>query len=142
MYEIGYLLILFSFLYFVRPIKDDPPPVLYENLYLLDTKEVMEETEENNHDKAVEEVTPEGRVIMKWEDGVFLYWSDKPKQYRYLETVARKYVLLYNCKENYIDMREHIQLPPKPKELDPIFARFKTYNSTTNEYLQVEIKVE
>ena len=33
----------------------------------------------------------------------FQYWSDKIISYKNLETVTRKYVLTYDCKENYID---------------------------------------
>ena len=38
----------------------------------------------------------------------FTYYSDNTIPYRFLETVARKYVILYNCKSIFIDMEEEL----------------------------------
>ena len=48
--------------------------------------------------------TPRGVVIMLWnqEDNAFLYWADNDIPYTYLQTVSRKYVTLYNCRDVYI----------------------------------------
>jgi hypothetical protein len=53
------------------------------------------------------EMTPIGNVIMQYdaEKEAFVYYSDNMIPFRYLETVARKYVCTYNCKELYIERR-------------------------------------
>ena len=64
----------------------------------------------------------------------FFYWALKPIAYRYLEVVARKYVLVYDCKDRYVNMATElvkaIQALPKeaPKVLDSPFATFRSYN--------------
>ena len=37
------------------------------------------------------------------EDEGFEYWADKDIDYKYLETVARKYVTVFSCRDLYID---------------------------------------
>lgn len=50
------------------------------------------------------ETTPNGNVIMKYnnERQSFEYYSDKDIPYKYLETVARKFVKTFFCYEYYI----------------------------------------
>ena len=124
MYEIYYLLLALGLFYWIQPTKE-PVKALYEDSYPLTG--TAEETDENKKNKVVSEITPEGRVILQW-DGVFNYWSQNPKQYRYLETVARKYVLIYDCKEHYLHA-QYDRAPP-PKKLDKVFAVFKSYSPT------------
>ena len=52
------------------------------------------------------EKTPLGNVIMFWDNfrGSFVYYSDNTIPYRYLETVSRKYVKTFNCRQIYFDM--------------------------------------
>ena len=52
------------------------------------------------------EKTPLGNVIMYWNNAreSFEYYSDNTIPYRYLETVGRKYVKTFNCKQIYVDM--------------------------------------
>lgn len=109
----------------------------------------------------VMEHTPLGNVAMCYnhEKETFEYYSDKIIPYRYLEPVARKYVMFFHCKQLYVDMDKELKLqqekiakeqseaeaeaesvkervetiittePPK-KEL---FAKLKNYNrETTN----------
>jgi len=80
-----------------------PPDTPYEWLYPLDTPSLFE-TPDNVDKGLVEEMTPEGRVRMRLTDGIFEYWADRAQTYRYLETVARKYVIVYNCRDHYINM--------------------------------------
>ena len=103
----------------------------------------------------VMEHTPLGNVAMCYnhEKETFEYYSDKIIPYRYLEPVARKYVMFFHCKQLYVDMDEELKLqqekiakeeaekeaekervetitttePPK-KEL---FAKLKSYNKET-----------
>ena len=56
------------------------------------------------------ENTPLGNIIMFYDNNKesFTYYSDNTIPYRFLETVARKYVILYNCKSIFIDMEEEL----------------------------------
>ena len=107
------------------------------------------------------EKTPLGNVVMFYNHTrtSFEYYSDSTIPYRYLETVARKYVVTYQCKCIYVDMmqqikeaqekldekkRKDVEQLEKEKELrasnnsiEPlpkknIFAKFKSYNKDTS----------
>ena len=56
------------------------------------------------------ETTPLGNVIMFYDNKkeAFTYYSDTTMPYRFLETVSRKYVILHNCKNVFIDMEEEL----------------------------------
>lgn len=57
-----------------------------------------------NKNNFLMETTPNGNVIMKYnnERQSFEYYSDKDIPYKYLETVARKFVKTFFCYEYYI----------------------------------------
>ena len=57
------------------------------------------------------EYTPLGNVLMFYNNkkGSFEYYSDNTIPYRYLETVARKYVKIHNCRVIYFDMEEELK---------------------------------
>ena len=100
------------------------------------------------------EKTPLGNVIMYWNNSreSFEYYSDNTIPYRYLETIGRKYVKTFNCRQIYVDMefelmeferkqKEKLDLEEKEKmELEQntsfnsnlvkknVFAKFKNYN--------------
>jgi hypothetical protein len=124
----------FSSIFFVAwyfyPKKKIVRLIPYENKYMLNA--IVDETEELKLLNVVEEVTPEGKVRMKWEDK-FVYWADRPIQYKYLETVARKYVLVYKCKENYINIFAELAKAYTKEVVDvkqnEVFATFKSYNT-------------
>jgi hypothetical protein len=92
------------------------------------------------------ENTPLGNVIMTYDNNreTFNFYSDNMIPYRYLETVARKYVITYNCRPLYIDMEEELNIYEKKmleqddnneKTTQPseskknVFAKFKSYNT-------------
>lgn len=140
MYWILFFLFLGGGLYLYRkpaPSPSKPLEIPYENLYMLGTTgneaDAPEETEELKNMGVVEETTPEGTVRMKFADGIFLYWSNRAIQYKYLETVARKYVMVYDCREHYINIFEELAIAaakPKQEPVHPaIFASFKKYNT-------------
>jgi hypothetical protein len=57
----------------------------------------------------VRETTPQGDVIMSYDAdrSMFCYYCDKRSvQFKYLEPVARKYVVEHGCKRLYIDIRQ------------------------------------
>jgi len=109
----------------------------YEFKYPL--SDAVEETEENRLYKRVEEVTPEGHIFMTYDEptNTFFYWSDKAIAYKYLDVVSRKYVIVYNCKEVYVNLfKEIIKMTLKEKEEkkeeDGPFAKFKSYTPKKN----------
>lgn len=99
--------------------------------------------------------TPLGNVIMTYNNNkeVFEYYSDNSIPYRFLESVARKYVITYFCRPLYVDMEEELKESEKKRlekeneeklqkekekeELNnkvmipikkSVFAKFKSYN--------------
>jgi hypothetical protein len=59
----------------------------------------------------VRDTTPQGDVIMRYDAdrAMFCYYCDKRSvQFKYLEPVARKYVMEHGCKRLYIDMRKEL----------------------------------
>jgi len=56
------------------------------------------------------ETTPTGNVLMFYDSTrtSFIYYADTAIPYRYLESVARKYVTTYHCLHLYIDMKKEI----------------------------------
>ena len=101
----------------------------------------------------ITETTPRGDVLMYYSSmsGSFVYHSNtKEIPYKYLETVARKYAIEYNCKKLYIDIRKEYEKgvnkykeikekeekalkdetidETKENKKKQIFANLKTYN--------------
>jgi hypothetical protein len=102
--------------------------------------------------KIIIENTPLGNVLMHWDNkrGAFVYYSDHSIPYKFLETVARKYVVKNNCKKIYVDMEEEIKKAEKKLEENRkeeekklaennntvvdkknVFAKLKSYNRDT-----------
>ena len=109
--------------------------VKYEQSYTLDTAE-LPETAANLAAGRVEDATPDGRVVLRLQDGLFEYWADKAVAYKYLETVARKYVVVYDRRAEYVNMfRELLKAleapPPPAKEVAPEYARFRPAKVST-----------
>ena len=76
--------------------------------------------------KTITETTPRGDVLMYYSSKLnsFVYHSKtKEIPYKYLETVARKYVIEYKCNKLYIDIR-------------------KEYEKGLNKYKQIKEKEE
>jgi len=94
-----------------EPAPDPEPP--FEAKYFKEYDEL-----EDDHDAPVpplnahvRETTPQGDVIMTYDAdrAVFCYYCDKRSvQFKYLESVARKYVITHGCKRIYIDFREEL----------------------------------
>jgi len=59
----------------------------------------------------VMEKTPIGNAIMFYNNdkSSFEYYSDSNLPYRYLEVIARKYILTYKCKQIFVDMEKEIK---------------------------------
>lgn len=126
---------------------------------LIDARQEEDEDYTVNPNSYVMDYTPEGVIMMKYdynEEG-FLYWANKKNvPYAILETVARKYVKQYCCKNLYIDRKELLEekkriYDEKKKQLEEqekmqqedktdadsnddssensVFASFKSYNT-------------
>lgn len=77
---------------------------LYEEKYPL-KKNNNTNKEPNTELLSIIEYTPNGNVFMKYDldNESFDYWSDyKEIPFNYLETVARKYVNMFNCSDLYL----------------------------------------
>jgi len=137
--------------------------IKYEDKYktkyqLLENIELSKEQLNGLKNSIVMETTPLGNVIMFYDNNRegFTYYADNTIPYRFLETVARKYVVLHNCKNLFIDMDEEIRIAkhkleeknrklteeeekikrlrelkqPIPLKRD-VFAKLKVYNKDT-----------
>ncbi len=107
----------------------------------------------------VVEQTPLGNVFMCYHYhendqalNAFHYYSDSTIPYGFLEVVAKKYVLAFDCKMLYVDIQNEMektkkkqeeqkakvceevkttQLSPRPPTKPNVFAKFKEYNRDT-----------
>jgi len=140
MYWLLFFLLISGWYFYPEEIHETRQ-IPYENLYMLGS--TVDEAADLQEIGVVEEDTPEGKVRMKWGGDRFLYWSTRPIQYKYLETVARKYVIVYKCKENYINIFEQLaiaSLKPVSEPVHPsIFASFKQYNTKRKQIKNVNV---
>ena len=93
------------------------------------------------------EYTPLGNVLMIYdkERSSFKYYSDNSIPYRYLETVARKYVKQFNCRPIFIDIEDELKLAEEKweterKETERKENERKEQNTTLKEAFQKEEK--
>ena len=126
-------------------------PIPFEYKYPI---ELAKNSKDKNFDfsnSIVLSSTPKGVVYMRYnnENEGFEYWADKNIDYKYLETVARKYVKIFQCKDLYIDRikilkqkiikmnniikenkeKEKQKKKTDDKENEDVFASLKSYNS-------------
>ncbi len=133
-----------------------------EELCLIAKKEakeyIIKEHLDNLKNNFIIEKTPLGNVLMYYNNSreAFEYYSDNTIPYRFLETVGRKYVKTFKCKQIFVDMDfelkeferklkeeiEKVRMEKEKKENNDkekrddnleiikkdVFAKFKTYN--------------
>jgi hypothetical protein len=84
----------------------------------------------------VRETTPQGDVIMSYDADreMFCYYCDKRSvQFKYLEPLARKYVVEHGCKRLYVDIRQTTKAVQPVTATQPVtapksvFAQLKKY---------------
>lgn len=126
---------------------------LYEYHYIdeFQSKEFTDKTDDELHKllgSYVVEETPDGKVAMTYDHTIrkFIYYADKIILFKYLETVSRKYAIIYDCDKIYVDIVNEIYKGKvklldefkkddeaaesnKNKEGKSVFANFKSYNS-------------
>ena len=151
------------------------PEIPYENRYFIEYDDLEEKDLTDKFVKdltlnVIREETPKGEVLMYYghEMGSFIYYSKtKEIPYKYLETLARKYVITYDCKRIYIDIRKEYEkglnkynemkenkTPMGQSEGDAatrddggakkkkqLFASFKTYNRKSEVNIKQKDKI-
>lgn len=78
----------------------------------LDDNELTEEYVKDLALNTLTDTTPRGDVLMYYSkilDSFVYHSKTKEIPYKYLETVARKYVIKYNCKRLYVDIRKECE---------------------------------
>lgn len=114
-----FFLFMTSYLYYTKIYSKKEVTVKqedYEDKYRKEVRNMEkikldDETLKNLINNFVLENTPMGLVIMNWnqEKKQFNYYSDrKDVPYKYLDTVARKYVKFFHCKDIYVDLISEI----------------------------------
>ena len=77
----------------------------YEEQYDID--EIEDVSGNPSETVYISDMTPDGIAFMrynKYKEG-FEYWAEKSIKYDYLETICRKFVKFYRCKNMYIDRK-------------------------------------
>jgi len=97
--------------------------IKFEEKYLekwlaTEVNDLSEERLESLKNSFIIENTPQGNVIMFWDNKkeTFVYYADHIIPYRFLEVVGRKYVITNDCKKIYINMEEEIKMAKQKKE--------------------------
>jgi hypothetical protein len=132
-------------------------PIDEEEINKLAREFILKERLDNLKNCIVMEKTPIGNAIMFYNNAKssFEYYSDSTLPYRYLEVIARKYIITYKCKQIFVDMEQEIKeaekkLEEKKKKAEDekqeeekisgnpstkpekpaknVFAKFKNYN--------------
>ena len=91
-----------------------------EEIYQKAYRMVLQKHLQKCMDNYILEFTPLGNVYMRYNvsKDAFEYYSDSTLPYRYLETVARKYVITYWCKPIYIDIEEELKKASTAQTID------------------------
>jgi hypothetical protein len=140
------------------------PEVRYEDKYAdifnkQPNSELTQDQLDGLKNNILMEHTPLGNVVFFYDNskGSFVFYSDSTIPYRYLESVGKKYVSTYKCKQLFIDMNEELKIaeekknkrqetalqnasanasanasvnaPAAPQVKKDVFAKFKTYNN-------------
>ena len=146
--HITVILLIFVFFVLIYLVGDPPPKPLsvleksepkFSDLYPLVGEGGVEETENNVQLWQVEEDVPDsGRTVLRRTDGAvgeFEYWADRSVSFANLETLARKWVLVYNQPEVYLERKREIVVRPSvedtAKTANSVFASLKTYKPST-----------
>lgn len=83
---------------------------IYYNDYIVKykTEDMLTKDGDFNESCYIQEYTPDGGVILKYnvKSDVFWYWSDGMIRYRILDTVARKFCTVFQCRNIYMDIEK------------------------------------
>ena len=164
------LFLLFSFLFkkIITHFKKNEPVIKkekYEDKYLkefeiLEMKEYSDKALQLLDRNVVEEETDNyGLIKMKYnaEKNQFIYYTEfiKTIPYNILDVVARKYVIHFDCKCIFTDIKQELinkekenreiaekkALEESKKDLDNVFAKFKAYNMKEKASINIKNKI-
>ena len=95
----------------LKQLKLDQEAAAFENRYFKEYDELADDPDAPvpPRSRHVRETTPQGDVIMSYDADreMFCYYCDKRSvQFKYLEPLARKYVVEHGCKRLYVDIRQ------------------------------------
>jgi len=155
-----YISSLFSYFFVYKPLKNKYKNYTefvpyqkkyYDEFFELDIKDLKEERLTELKNKIIKDSTPNGDVIMFYnhDTNSFWYYSNKKNiYYKYLDSVAMKYSIEYDCKKICIDRKyeyekslykleipekDKLEIPVKDKKLKKnVFANLKNYNNNSN----------
>jgi hypothetical protein len=105
----------------------------------------VDESVESVAKRFVMDMTPVGNVIMQYDvdKESFVYYSDNIIPFRYLETVSRKYVCMFDCKELFVERSEQ-----KIQHINPVVSiktkdlmNQKRNPQPVKEKVQIEVKM-
>lgn len=153
-FYINNLISIFSNFFKISNLQIDKEIDLYPYKYENEFNELDNNELDDNYFKRIKDIfiddnTPNGIVYMNYnvDDDLFIYYSDKTNiQYRFLDTVAMKYVIANNCKKIYKFMKDEIQKinykkqeeedkekeKEKEEKKNDVFVNFKKYNKKIN----------
>jgi hypothetical protein len=121
-------------------INDNYENKYYEKYEALDNIKLSKDELISLKNNIVLENSPRGTIIMYYDNDteVFDYYADsKDIPYLYLEAVARKYAISFNCKCIVVDIKKELEEAKKEKIIvkstitpknEGTFANFKNYN--------------
>lgn len=83
----------------------------YEKFEKMSVNELSEEYIKSLLNNVLFESTPKGNVIMYYDYTTesFIYYCDVTLSFKYLETVVRKYAIIFNCKKLVVDSEKQIK---------------------------------
>ena len=105
---------------------EEMPPLPYKDKWPL--CEITEEAEqlEELKQNVIMEHTPKGPIFMRYHQESFEYWSNDDMDYDDLNATARKYVMMYRCRNAYIETDAKIIDPSENKvDEDDVFLKPK-----------------
>lgn len=128
---------------------------------LLEMKEYSDKALKLLERNVVEEETENyGLIKMKYnpEKNQFIYYTEfiKTVPYNILDVIARKYVIHFDCKCIFIDIKQELEIKKKEnkekeakkkelekskKDLDNVFAKFKSYNMKEKANINIKNKI-
>lgn len=106
--------------YWTKCQEEPPETYITPCEYRYPIEEATDESTEINPRSYVMESTPVGTVLMRYDPTTeaFEYWGKRGIAYKYLETVARKYVTLYQCSRYYHDYNPYADKHQENTEKD------------------------
>ena len=127
----------------------------YEDKYKKELETLKNKNENKNENNELSDLSlshlleycPIGNVLLYYNTEIeaFEYYSDVSIPYRYLETIGRKYAVLMERPDIYIDIEDEIKKKKleieskkneKPQEIEKknnVFANFKSYNAKSGQ---------